>query len=278
MRTSAQLRGAATAWGAMSFAALLVAIATFPYGLLRSYSSQPPAPETYAPAPIASPPVEAPPEPARVAGVAAPASQTEIWFSGAQRLVRLGGIYPIRPDDPSFLANNQYAYDRIFSGQIECVETANGGSFRCQNSKGEDVANLLVNEGLASYREVAASAAPESVSTSAAVSFGDALASATPIEVSNIRWRRRPGERDFARRYPRAALEANQIGRVTMNCLIQQGGSLNCSVAEEEPAGAGFGQAAQELSEEFRAGARAEDGQRTAGRSVRLTMAFQPDD
>lgn len=275
MRTSAQLRGAATAWGALSLTGLVFALATFPYGLLRSYSDERAEPEPYISAPPVNAPVEAPPAPERVAGVASPASQTEIWFSSSRRLVRLGGIYPVRPDDPNFLANNQYVYGQVLSGEIECVERTDGETFRCQNTKGEDIAALLVRHGLASRREIAPVTAGteeplDSVAPQAAP--GDVGL----LEARDVRWRRRPDERDFERHYPRAALEASLSGRVVLDCLIQDGGALSCSVAEEEPTGAGFAEAAHQLSREFRAGSRTEDGQRSAGRRVRLALAFRP--
>jgi hypothetical protein len=252
---------------------------TFPHGLLRSFSSEPSQSEPYisAPAVESAPIVEVPPDPERIAGVGSPASQTEVWFSGSRRLVRLGGIYPIRPDDPHFLANNQYAYNQVFAGEIECVESANGETFRCQNTKGEDIANLLVNAGLASFREIVPGAATDSQATDTLASSSETSGGATPLEVSSIRWRSRPNERDFARLYPPEALRANQPGRVVLDCLIRQDGALSCSAAEEDPTGAGFADAAIALSGDFRASSRAEDGQRTAGRSVRLTLVFRPE-
>lgn len=278
MRSSAQLRGAATAWGAVACAALFVAVATFPYGVLRSASRYTQAAATYA-TPPQNEIVEAPPEqpPDQVVGVAVPSSQTEIWFADSNRLIRLGGIYPIRPEDTSFLANNRSAYAQIFSGQtLQCVTSNSGETFRCQNAKGEDVANILVSRGLASYREVAAT---NTVSAAVPVSSQNtAMGPEQFLEASNIRWRRRPSERDFARRYPHAALEAGQGGRVVLSCLIQQGGDLSCEVSEEEPSDAGFGEAARELSGEFRAAPRTEDGLQTAGRHVRLSLVFRPGD
>lgn len=79
--------------------------------------------------------------------------------------------------------------------------------------------------------------------------------------------------------YPeRAIARGIETGRVTIQCNVQPNGSLtNCSVVSEDPAGAGFGQAALAAARRSRVSPRTVDGA-AEGAVVRWTSRFQMPD
>ncbi|MBL8531036.1 MAG: TonB family protein, partial [Hyphomonadaceae bacterium] len=74
----------------------------------------------------------------------------------------------------------------------------------------------------------------------------------TPSVITDPTWIERPTGRDFARFYPPRALERNQEGRVTLDCIVNADGRISCTVTSEEPSGWGFGEAAVRISRSFR--------------------------
>jgi TonB family protein len=95
------------------------------------------------------------------------------------------------------------------------------------------------------------------------------------VSLSEVPFTQRPGARDFARHYPRRALNAGTNGRVTLSCTVRRDLRLQCSVAEEDPPGAGFGAAALRIARQFRAARQFPDGQSTVGAQVRVPLVFQ---
>ncbi len=95
------------------------------------------------------------------------------------------------------------------------------------------------------------------------------------LEISDVNWFREPGARDFARFYPREALEDEQSGRVVLDCVIGGGGRLDCSVAQENPSGYGFGRAALSIARQSRVDPTLPDGSPAAGRHLRLPLSFR---
>jgi TonB family protein len=95
------------------------------------------------------------------------------------------------------------------------------------------------------------------------------------FDLSDVRWVRAPGARDFARHYPERALEQEQSGRVVLDCVASASGSLSCSIAEEDPRGWGFGAAAMSIARQARIEPTAADGSSVAGRHVRLPLSFR---
>jgi periplasmic protein TonB len=95
------------------------------------------------------------------------------------------------------------------------------------------------------------------------------------LEISDVSWVREPNSRDFARYFPRRALDQGQSGRVTLDCVIAGNGRLDCSVAQESPSGYGFGEAALDISRNARVRPTLPDGSSAAGRHLRLPLSFR---
>lgn len=79
------------------------------------------------------------------------------------------------------------------------------------------------------------------------IPFSEPVDDAPPV-ITQPRWLERPNGGDFARHYPRRAIERNREGRVVLDCTVAATGRLACAVASEEPSGWGFGAAAVEIS------------------------------
>ena len=97
------------------------------------------------------------------------------------------------------------------------------------------------------------------------------------FELTNPRWINRPGARDVARYYPRQALDRGQSGRVTLDCEARASGALDCSVANEDPGGYGFGDAALRISRGMRVASTTSDGRSVEGGHVRVPLTFRAD-
>lgn len=97
-----------------------------------------------------------------------------------------------------------------------------------------------------------------------------------PVSViTNPTWLERPNGRDFAREYPDRALEREREGRVVLDCVVDAGGRIACSVASEDPTGWGFGPAAIRISRSFRMAPATADGRPTDGGRVRVPITFR---
>ncbi len=88
-------------------------------------------------------------------------------------------------------------------------------------------------------------------------------------------WIKTPKGDDFARVYPITARQQGLAGGATMTCRIDAKGLLNtCTVANEAPAKAGFGQAALALAPAFRMTGTDETGLATDGNQVAIPIRF----
>lgn len=96
----------------------------------------------------------------------------------------------------------------------------------------------------------------------------------TPAIMTDVVWLERPNARDFARYYPEAAYQANVSGRAVLDCIVTADGRIACTVASEEPAGYGFGEAALRISTHFRMALQTRDGRPTRSGRVRLPIRF----
>jgi hypothetical protein len=88
------------------------------------------------------------------------------------------------------------------------------------------------------------------------------------------RWIARPSAQSFERYYPLIAVDAALEGRTVLDCLVNADGSLRCLVAEETPTGAGFGDAALHIAQDFRV-LRDEAGASAVGKRVRVPITFR---
>lgn len=93
-----------------------------------------------------------------------------------------------------------------------------------------------------------------------------------PPEITNPRWVRQP--RDLARYYPARALAREQTGSVLLNCRVDVGGALHCSVLSETPVGWGFGDAALRIAQDYRMVPATRDGVAVEGR-YRMRVPFE---
>lgn len=96
-----------------------------------------------------------------------------------------------------------------------------------------------------------------------------------PSVITNPTWLERPDGRQYSEHYPERALEREREGRVVLDCVVDSGGRLACSVASEEPSGWGFGNAAIRISRYFRMAPMTVDGRPTDGGRVRVPIAFR---
>lgn len=83
-------------------------------------------------------------------------------------------------------------------------------------------------------------------------------------------------QQEAASHYPVTAAQQLVSGRVTLDCIIGEGGRLGCEVFEEAPLYWEFGQAALTISTEWRVSQRTLTGQSTLGGRVRRTLVFEP--
>jgi periplasmic protein TonB len=64
-------------------------------------------------------------------------------------------------------------------------------------------------------------------------------------------------------------------GTASLDCLAQADGPMDCTVTSEHPAGFGFGEAAVNVSREFRMRAQTNNGEPTVGGRYRLRISFR---
>jgi TonB family protein len=80
---------------------------------------------------------------------------------------------------------------------------------------------------------------------------------------------------DIAAAYPKAAFEKKISGDVLLNCTADDAGALvDCRIAEEEPAGLGFGGAALSLAAKERVKTKDQAGASIVGRRFERTFGF----
>jgi protein TonB len=97
-----------------------------------------------------------------------------------------------------------------------------------------------------------------------------------PSVITQPDWLRRPSAEDMAKYYPDRATRMNIEGKATLSCTVNARGTLDsCSVTEETPAEAGFGDAAIKLSKLFKMRPMTRDGQPVDGGKINIPIRFQ---
>ena len=95
-------------------------------------------------------------------------------------------------------------------------------------------------------------------------------------QITDPHWLSQPTADEFADAYPPRALSLGKSGFASLACTVTASGALTgCSVAEETPAGWGFGAAALKLAKRFRLVPREEDGSPVGGAMVRIPVRFR---
>jgi TonB family protein len=106
------------------------------------------------------------------------------------------------------------------------------------------------------------------VAFDAAVLRGEAM-------VTKPAWAALPSAEDLNATFPKTQNGVNKV-RVVLGCTVEAGGVLGgCSVAQEDPAGQGYGEGALALASKFRVGPWGEDGAPTVGAHIKLPIRYE---
>lgn len=100
-------------------------------------------------------------------------------------------------------------------------------------------------------------------------------ATPAPTQIVGANWTKKPGAREFDRYYPTRASEREKEGRVVLNCVVDAGGAISCTVASETPEGWGFGEAAIQIAKSFRMAPKTINGEPTSGGTISVPIAFR---
>ncbi len=108
--------------------------------------------------------------------------------------------------------------------------------------------------------------------------FGVATAETDSDEIVVTRarrpvWARTPSPRRLAALYPQRALERGREGEASLQCIILDGGALDCERVSASPGG--FAAAALRVARRFRHAPQLADGSDAAGAQVRLHVVFR---
>jgi TonB family protein len=96
-----------------------------------------------------------------------------------------------------------------------------------------------------------------------------------PSVITNPDWLRRPTGSEMAEFYPKAAAAARIEGHATLRCAVTASGDLaDCTTANEEPLGQGFGEAALRLAPSFKMRPMTKDGVPVTGGKIAIPIRF----
>lgn len=97
----------------------------------------------------------------------------------------------------------------------------------------------------------------------------------TDLRLADVAWAQRPEGNIYGAVYPYPALLAGLGGQVELDCLIQEDSRLACAVRSETPPEQDFGEAARQISAQYKAPERADGGEAYIGRVVLVPIIFQ---
>jgi len=93
--------------------------------------------------------------------------------------------------------------------------------------------------------------------------------------VTQPAWAALPSAEDFQATFPKTENGVNHV-RVVLGCTVKAGGDLgDCAVAQEEPAGQGYGAGALSLASKFRLAPWSANGAPTVGAHIRLPIRYE---
>jgi TonB family protein len=93
--------------------------------------------------------------------------------------------------------------------------------------------------------------------------------------VTKPTWVALPSADDLNATFPKTQNGVNQV-RVVLGCTVEAGGGLGaCSVADETPAGQGYGAGALALASKFRLAPLSTDGAPTVGAHIKLPIRYE---
>jgi protein TonB len=148
--------------------------------------------------------------------------------------------------------------------------TGSGGPVSLSpGSGGTQVASNTTNPSTSNPALSTAPPTPVSIPTSTT-----ARTTPTPPRGSVV-WAQRPSARRLADLYPSRALQAGVGGRAELDCSVRGDTTVACTVANESPAGMGFGRAALSAANSYRARGTLSDGASATGARTRIVVQFQ---
>ena len=93
--------------------------------------------------------------------------------------------------------------------------------------------------------------------------------------VTKPEWTQLPSADDLNATFPKTQNGVNQV-RVVLGCTVERGGTLGgCLVADETPAGQGYGAGALALASKFRMAPMGADGAPTVGAHIKLPIRYE---
>jgi outer membrane biosynthesis protein TonB len=181
---------------------------------------------------------------------------------------------PTQPRRTEIAARTETARPAPAPAQEEAPPPAPVTSWTNNNGQGGPV-SLRPGESAPSTT-AAVNTPPVQVASTAQPISEPATTRATPSAPrGTVTWAQRPSSRRISELYPSRAMRAGVGGRVELSCNVRANQTLSCSVANESPAGLGFGQAALSASSSYRASPTLSDGSASNGAPARIVVQFQ---
>jgi TonB family protein len=191
--------------------------------------------------------------------------QTQIEWSQAPNVSDIAAAYPARAKAASVSGTVKLTCEIGHDGHPrDCAaltETPSGYGFG--NAARKLAEGLKVDDPSMNHQNVFIP-----VTFDAAVLTGKAM-------VTKPAWASLPSAEDLNATFPKTQNGVNQV-RVVLGCTVEAGGSLGgCAVADEQPAGQGYGAGALALASKFRLEPWSTDGAPTVGAHIKLPIRYE---